>query len=178
MYKVIIISIVILFGCLFLFQQLDPKISSTGNSVSIVSVDENSISVTIEGEITVPGIYSMNSEESLNDLIQKAGGLTEDADVNAINMDALIGSHDYFYIPKKGVISEDCIEVTDVVKININKASASELATLKYISFSLAEKIIEYRETNGEFQTLEDLMLVSGIGRATYERIRDYITLK
>ena len=178
MFKVIIVSIVCLFVCLFVFQQLDPRVQPSNNNESSLIYEDNKIDVTIEGEIAIPGNYKMEVSQNLQDLVLKAGGLLETADVNAINLDVIIAEHDYFYIPSKSTSSNTCKIKPDIVKVNINIATSSELATVNYISLSLGEKIVKYREENGPFEALEDLMKVSGIGRATYERIRDYLTLK
>ena len=71
----------------------------------------------------------------------------------------------------------DC-EPAIAEKININQATVEQLATLSFVSDSLATKIVQYREENGPFQTIEQLKNVSGIGQATYEKIRDFVTLK
>ena len=84
----------------------------------------------------------------------------------------------YFYIPSKSAYQSSCEITTQQEKLNVNTATSTQLATIKYISVALAERIVTYRTENGEFQTLEDLMNVTGIGRATYERIRDSLTLK
>ena len=175
MYKLIIISIVILFGCLFAFQQIDPNISIS-NTQTQVTEQSNKISITIEGEIKIPGIYKMEITSTLFDLVEKAGGLTELADTNAINLTLSLDNRNYFYIPK---ISQEveCVPQPAFVKINVNSATVEELATINYVSLTLAEKIVNYRNENGPFLALEDLMNVSGIGQATYEKIRDYITL-
>ena len=179
MFKLVIVSIVILFGCLFAFQQIDPTIVNSENNVSSnesESQSEGKVSVTIEGEIKIPGIYKMYVTETLYDLIEKSGGLTEYADQTSINLSCNIDNRTYFYIPK--IASEaECIPQPAIVKVNINKASKEELATINYISLTTASKIVEYRNTNGPFMALEDIMNVSGIGQATYEKIRDYITL-
>lgn len=175
MFKLIIVSIVVLFGCLFAFQQIDPTISISNSDIQSVQNDSK-ISITIEGEIKIPGIYKMEITSTLFDLVEKAGGLTEFADVNAINLTISLDNRNYFYIP---AISKEveCIPQPAFQKININTASVEELATIDYVSLSLAEKIVKYRVENGPFMTLEDIMNVSGIGQATYEKIRDYITL-
>ena len=122
------------------------------------------------------GIYKMFVTETLYDLIQKCGGLTEYADTTSINLSCNIDNRTYFYVPKMAMEAE-CIPQPAIVKININKASKEELATINYISLSTAGKIVEYRNINGSFMCLEDIMNVAGIGQATYEKIRDYITL-
>lgn len=179
MFKLIVVTMVFLAVGLFVFQQLDPNISApnAGNSISLKQED-GKISVTIEGEIALPGIYKMSVSASVGDLIASAGGLLESADHDAINQDAVIADRDYFYVPSVSAYSNSCEVTSPVEKININTATSAQLATLTYISTALGEKIVRYREENGPYEVLEDIMKVSGIGRATYERIRDYITLR
>ncbi len=178
MFKFIIISLVCVFAAIFIFEQLDPKIEKRApDTVSLVD-STNKISVTIEGEIALPGIYKMEIDETLGDLVTTAGGLLESADVNAVNLDIEIESRNYFYVPALSTYSNQCEITSPVEKININSANATQLSSLNYISFALGEKIVLYREENGPYKALEDVMNVTGIGRATYERIRDYITLK
>lgn len=179
MFKVIIVSLVCLFVGLFVFQQIDPNLPQNSvASVSSITTKDNKVSVTIEGEVVLPGIYKMEVNDTLLDLITASGGLLESADKDALNLNIEIKSRDYFYVPSQSIYQNECEITTVKEKININVATASQLATLSYISISLGEKIVKYREENGDFEAIEDVMKVTGIGRATYERIRDYITLK
>ena len=178
MFKIIIISIICLFIGLTVFQQIDPNVS-VSNTSEVVSKDNDSkVTVTIEGEVVLPGNYKLQVSQTMQDLIDECGGLLESADKDAINLEAIIGERDYFYVPALSIYRQECEITSEVEKININTATAVQLATLNYISNSLAEKIVQYREENGDFETIEDIMNVSGIGRATYEKIRDYIKLK
>ena len=179
MFKIIIISVVCLVIGLFVLQQVDPNIQHEGGgNVSSLVVEDNKLKVTIEGEVVVPGIYKVEVSDTLQDLITLAGGLLESADQNAINLTTVIEDRDYFYVPSKSSYQNTCEIVAEKEKININTATAVQLSSLNYISVTLGEKIVAYREENGPFETLEDIMKVSGIGRATYEKIRDAITLK
>ena len=179
MFKIIIISLICVFAAVLVFQQIDPAVQKNNvNNVSDVVDSKNNISVTIEGEVALPGVYKMVVDDTVRDLVTSAGGLLESADTAAINLDIPIESRNYFYVPALNIYPTQCEITTPTEKININKATATQLSTLNYISLSLAEKIVAYREEHGEFSTLEDVMNVSGIGRATYERIRNYITLK
>lgn len=74
--------------------------------------------------------------------------------------------------------SQSCVIDPDSKKINLNSATVEELVTINGISQTLAERIVAYRNENGEFKTLEELMNVTGIGTKTYEKIRDSLTLK
>lgn len=178
MLKIVIVSLVLLVVGLFVLQQVDPNVSHQGGESISSLVEKNKIKATIEGEVVVPGIYNVEISDTLLDLVTLAGGLLESADYNAINLDITIDTRDYFYIPSKSAYQSSCEITTQQEKLNVNTATSTQLATIKYISVALAERIVTYRTENGEFQTLEDLMNVTGIGRATYERIRDSLTLK
>ena len=85
--------------------------------------------------------------------------------------------YDYFYIPSKSTSSNTCEIKPDIVKVNINTATSSELATVNYISLSLGEKIVKYREENGDFKKIDDIKNVTGIGDSLFEKIKDQITV-
>jgi competence protein ComEA len=67
---------------------------------------------------------------------------------------------------------------TPIVKVNINEDSSEEMIVINGISSTISNSIVTYRQENGSFQTLEELMEVYGIGNATYRKIRNYVTLK
>lgn len=139
--------------------------------------DSNTVEVEIEGEVNHPGIYSMDPADTLGDLIAKAGGKTADADTDAYVSSYVIGTKDYFYIPSKE--GEVCTPI-ESAKININDTSitAEELKASLGVTITQAEAIIEYREENGPYKSIEELLDVKGIGEKTYEKIRDLVTLK
>lgn len=167
---------VVVMICAFMIIDPNASLIST-NSTSNSSIDESSINVEIDGAIVNPGIYTLNSDATLLDLVNEAGGLLSSADQLCFDLDVEIKNYDFFYIPFEAGYQEECVPVTEN-KVNINSANKDELATINGISETIAEKIIEYRETNGEYKTLEEIMNVSGIGTKTYEKIRDFITLR
>ena len=123
------------------------------------------------------------------DAIEKAGGTTEEADIEKINLAYLLEDGMKIKIPTKNsnetneeITKESGLEeenkTTKNQKININTATLEELDTLDGIGKSTAEKIIEYRKQNGKFKTIEDLKNVSGIGESKYEKIKEKITVK
>lgn len=160
------------------FMIIDPNVSLIStNSSSSSSMVEGNINVEIDGAIVNPGIYTLKDDATLQDLVNEAGGLLSSADETCFNLGLEIKTYDFFYIPFEAGYQEECVPVTET-KININTASVSELSSINGISETIAEKMIEYREMNGSFKSLEEVMLVSGIGTKTYEKIRDFITLK
>ena len=166
---------VVVMICAFLV--IEPKVNLISTDKISTSITSQVVNVEIDGAVVNPGIYTLNSTATLQDLIDEAGGLLSSADQTCFNTDLEIANYDFFYIPYEAGFAEECVPVTQN-KVNINKASKEELYSINGISEAIAEKIIEYRETNGEFKSIEEVMLVSGIGTKTYEKIRDFITIK
>ena len=161
--------------------------------------------VDIKGEVNMPGIYTLNSNNRVIDVIEKAGGLTENANTTVINLSKKIKDEMVIIIysnqevkefektkEKEQVVQEKCIQkdenalkndacinnTVDVLskKININTASIEELQTLTGIGESKAKEIIAYRENN-KFSSIEDIKKVPGIGEALFAKIKESITI-
>lgn len=114
----------------------------------------------IGGAVNNPGYYPLREGDSIEDLIQAAGGLTDDADPNQIEL----------LIPQPGAENE-------TQKIDINRAPAWLLEALPGIGEVKAQAIIDYRQQNGLFNNVNELLKVEGIGQATLDNIRDFITV-
>jgi competence protein ComEA len=120
---------------------------------------EQSGEIYIGGAVANPGIYALRESDTLQTLLSDAG-IEPDADL----------SHIELYIPREG-------EEQSPQKIDINRAEPWLLEALPGIGEVLAQRIVDYRSENGLFQRIEDLLKVSGIGSATFEKIKDYITV-
>lgn len=160
-------------------QNIDDKSKITINDNEIqLQSREDKIAVYITGEVKNPGVYYIDENWRLDDLIKECGGLTEDADLSEINLAEKLNDSDKIDIPK--IVLEESIETDnettseDEGLININKASKEELKTLNGIGDTLADNIIEYREKN-KFDTIEDILNVNGIGESKFENIKEYI---
>lgn len=152
---------------------------------------ENFIVIHITGEIKTPGIIKIKENSRLADAIEAAGGLTENADINKINLAYIISDGQKIYIPNindktedyvnseagNGVIIEN-MESNNKKLVNINTATQAELETLTGIGASTALKIINYRKENGKFKNIEEIKNVSGIGEAKYEVIKNNICVR
>lgn len=166
-----------------------------GEEVVISTTDDEPAMVTvcIKGEIMFPGIYEVDEGSILNELIIEAGGLTDKAGKD-INLVYVIEENITIYIKAEdegGGIdiindigsSEDVIlQTEDEImlfedKININTATMEGLCMLPGIGEVTAKRIIEYREMNGPYLSIEAIMNVSGIKTSKFEKIRDYITV-
>ena len=139
--------------------------------------------VDIGGAVENPGVYEVAKDTRLFEVIEMAGGLTEDADADRVNRAFFGEDGQKIIIPEKGSdIAGDPASASAAPGdsgsglININTATADELKTLSGIGDVTAEKIIEYRSSKS-FKSKEDIMSVDGIGSKTYEKIKDRITV-
>lgn len=146
--------------------------------------------VYISGEIKNSGVYDINDGDRLDDLVKRAGGLTEKADINSINLAMRLEDQMKIYIPNIdenqninngstnlaiGQISNDSTNLQKN-KININSASKEELMTLPNVGEKRAQAILDYRQEN-RFEKIEDIKNVSGIGDKYFEAMKDLITV-
>jgi competence protein ComEA len=138
----------------------------------------------IKGAVVNPGVYKFQDGSRVIDLIELAGGLAKDADSATINFAMHVKDEMVIYVPRIGEQVEAAIHVqagqptSGKTAVNLNTAEASELETLPGIGPSKAEAIIEHRETNGPYKSIEDLKLISGIGDKTFEKLKELISVK
>lgn len=161
------------------------------------SEQEEKIVVHITGEVNKAGVVILPKGARIADAIEAAGGTTKEADLEQINLAYVLEDGQKIYIPnqkdketnseKVYITSEsgNNVIVKDTItskgenkKVNINQATQSELETLPGIGPSIASRIIEYRQQNGKFNTIEDLKNVKGIGDAKFENVKKYIVVK
>lgn len=144
--------------------------------------------VDIKGAVKLPGMYEVTSDMRVLNVIDMAGGLKETADDSQVNFSQRIEDQMVIYIPVEGEeLSETVIARTNSNtaniskdedgKINLNQATKEELMTLSGVGEKKAEKIIEYREENGSFKTIEDLKNVNGFGEKSFESLEKYISI-
>lgn len=156
-------------------QELDKEINK--EEIELV---EN-LAVYICGAVHKPGVYEFNLGARLNELIQKAGGLKEEAHQEYLNQAQLLIDGEKIYVPtvkeveEGGVISILGEKVEDDGKVNINTASVQELMSLTGVGEAKAISIITYREEKGAFTTIEDVMKISGIKDAVFNTIKEQI---
>ena len=137
----------------------------------------------IKGAVVNPGVYEIHEGGRVVDLIELAGGLAEDADTAAINFASYVQDEMAIYVPRIGenvnaVLPVQVGETAGNGTVNLNSAGSSELQTLPGIGPAKADAIIEYREMNGPYKSIEDLKEISGIGDKTFEKLKDLISVK
>lgn len=175
-----------------------------------ISTEKNSgitYKIHITGEVKNPGVYSVDSKARVNDVIEIAGGNTQNANLDRINLAEFIKDGEKIIVPSinekpnmdqyGNLITQpnfDNINVVDPVTqnysgqssvqstesnlININTASAEKLKELPGVGDSIAQGIINYREQNGPFKAKDDLKNVTRIGSKTYDKLKDLITVQ
>lgn len=175
MFKIMIGVLFFTIVTLVVFLNLDPNIVQ--NSITETSSLANDfMTVTLSGEIQKPGTYIIQKDKTLGDVIQLAGGTTTNADEHAFHLTtSLIANFQYYIAP--AFDPNDVCGTTPLIKVGINSASESNLMTLSNIGTSLARAMIEYRESQGPFQYIEQIMEVPGIGQSTFTRVKNYIQL-
>ena len=160
---IMVALLIVVAGGMATLLQLHPW-SSDGMEIVLPGVDSavtDDIQVYVYGGVDSSGWYPCTGEDSIDDIISMAGGSTATGDINAIKL----------YIPAAE-------EVEQVQLVSINRADAWLLDALPGIGPTSAQRIIEYREANGPFVTVYELLLVPGIGESTLENIEHLITVE
>ncbi len=199
---VIIVGIIIIIGILyFIYNGIDKK-STDQIDNNMLSIENNTkenegskelVIVHITGAVKTPGIVKLPEGARIEDAIDKAGGLTEDADISDVNLAYVLEDGIKIKIPTiseekneeiiinssgEGIVEKEISNNSENKIININKANETDLQTLPGIGASLAGRIVEYRDSNGKFNEIEDIKNVSGIGDSKYENIKNLICVK
>ena len=169
--------------------------SKTDTAATVTMPD---IKIYIKGEIASPGLYKIGADDRLAQLIDLAGGVTENADVDRINLAAPLTDGTTVVIPKTGsketidpmiaFVPQTSYEVQTSFSvsagkitsgtININTAPVSELMRLPGVGEKTAEKIVSYRQAYGNFLSAEEIMNVSGIGEKTFEKMKPFLAVE
>lgn len=204
--KVFIVVVVLVFILIFLVYNTDFKGEAVTQieEIDIKSeVKSDKYKIDIKGMIKNPGVYEVDSSYRINDVIKIAGGLKKDANTNYINLSAKVSDEMVIWIysnkeikdlkleqsSTKYMIKECNCPVVDNTAclsnkennsgstLNINTASESELSSLEGIGEAKAKAIVDFRNKNGKFNSIEDIKNVTGIGDSVYNKIKNYITV-
>ena len=182
-------SLVLIIGGLFYFNQNKTE-DYSGVSFSNISNETNNkdekaenrhdekIFVDVKGAVKHPGVFETTKDKRVKDLIEEAGGLLDDADTSTLNLSQKVKDQMIIYVLKHGekpkqISDSSSSSNTDV--ININTANKEQLMKISGVGKTKAEAIISYREKNGDFKKKEDITKVRGIGKATFDKIKDKI---
>ena len=171
-----------------ILQETEIETSSLTSQI-IGSGEEEKIFVYAIGAVNKPGVIEVSVDSRLYEVIELAGGFAENADQTAINLAKTVVDEEKIIIPYKEESStkKETQKINQLFtethsnnlgKININTAGVEELQMLSGIGKSTAEKIVNYRNENGKFEKIEDIKNVSGIGDSKFNSIKDKIIIK
>jgi competence protein ComEA len=144
--------------------------------------------VHVTGAVVAPGVYRLPPGSIVQDALAAAGGATARASVQLLNLAHPLRDGEQVVVPEaaptaaptsttSAAASRGTAPPSPATLININTASAAELEALPRVGPALAQRIVDYRSAHGQFRAIEDIMLVSGIGPATFDQIKNLITI-
>lgn len=202
-----VVLVILIFSILYFLFQNQPEtvsfLSESGETImdealltmsttetTEITTQETIIYVDIKGEVREPGVYQLSNGARVMDAIESAGGLTNEADEDQLNLALLLSDQMVIVVPninqtleeEFSLVNHFANEITEEphndLKININVADVAELTLLPGIGEKKAQAIIDYREEYGSYQTIEDLMNVSGIGQKTFDKLSSMISVQ
>ncbi len=199
---IVIVVIIVVIGYYYInstkevysYTSITNVVEETQEEEDIEIQEVETIIVHVAGAVKINGIVEVPENSRINDVIEAAGGLLDNADLSNVNLAYMVEDGQKIYIPSIDEDTSESEEQTNIISeesgiiiieseeeteslININKASLAELMNIPGVGESTATKIIEYRTTNGKFETIEDIKNVSGIGDAKFEAMKSYITV-
>lgn len=167
----------------------DEKDNQGKEQIKIENTNKKTITVFISGEVKNPGVVAIDAEKRLSDAVNELGGTTENADLNKVNLAVKLKDESHYIIPKIGDnleshnketfennIENDLNNKNNL--ININTASIQELDALPGVGEATANKIVNYREEKGKFNSIEEIKNVNGIGDKKYEELKTLISIE
>lgn len=146
-------------------------------SSSAAPVAGAAIYVHILGAVNAPGLYELREGDRAIDAVAAAGGFTNTADQTQLNLARFVVDGEQIIVPVVGEVPAGPPGSTANGKVNINTADEAALDTLPRVGPAMAARIIAFREANGRFTAIEDLMNVTGIGDKTFEGLKDLVTV-
>ena len=162
------------------------EVSTSENDAAAQEAEESvaTVFVHVAGAVVSPGLYELSEGARIADAIEAAGGLSEGASAESINLAREVADGEQIFVGSQasaadvsgsGEIESQTSSGMRNGKVNLNRASAKELMSLDGVGEATANKIIAYREEQGSFATIDDLKNVSGIGDKKFEALRDKI---
>jgi competence protein ComEA len=175
-------------------QPPKPEAAPTESTAPTEPTPSAEVVVHVSGAVKRAGVYRLAPDSRVADAIEQAGGATEHADLDALNLAEPLQDGQKIHVPRKGEVSPPTVAsvapsrtprsapqaaaAATQFPINLNTATAEQLEAIPGIGPVLAQRIIEYRQTRGRFQSVDELLEVRGIGSKRLENMRPYVVVK
>lgn len=162
-------------------ETVNSSINVSSSNVDTENQKKSLIIVEIKGEVKNPDVYEIEDGSIIRDLINLAGGLTDEANTDSINRAEKLRGNQLIVIPNKSdiesgnITNQNSSTTNNSSVININTASLEELKKITGVGDVKAQSIIDYRDKNGGFKSIEELKNIDGIGSKTFEKIKDQV---
>lgn len=174
---ILALALVIVAGSFYSFWQ------KTADSKKIVEEPVGEVVIYVSGAVNKPGVFSIAVTSRVLDAITVAGGLTPQGDVSKVNMAQIVKEGMQIHVPEKPAElsnenkGQQGANTKDGGKVHLNTASKAELDVLPGVGPALAERILEYRQTHGNFKNIEEIKNVKGISEKKFEKMKDKLEL-
>lgn len=133
--------------------------------------------VHVAGAVATPGLYALAPGSRVVDAVAAAGGFAADAERSSVNLARPVDDGEQLIVPTLGASAAGAVVPTGDGRIDLNTADVAALDTLPRIGEAMAQRIVDWREANGRFTSVEDLLAVAGIGEKMLEALRDLVTV-
>lgn len=153
-------------GLIILLVLISLFLNYSWQPIQMEDYTSSTLTAEIKGAVNEPGVYEIQKDTSIADLIEMAGGCADQADLSSLNLNSQVLHRSVLVIP---LIKDN--------KISLNSATLEELMMIKGVGESKAKLIIEYRENHHGFKTIEEIMNIKGIGEKTFEKMKDQLAL-
>jgi competence protein ComEA len=145
-----------------------------------VSIEGGELYVHVSGAVAVPGLYRLHADARVVDAVAAAGGFADDAEESGVNLARPVTDGEQIVVPVAGeapTTGPGPVGAAGGGRVDLNAASVTELDTLPRIGPAMAQRIVDWREANGRFTSVEDLLAVPGIGDKMLETLRPLVTV-
>ncbi|HHW50355.1 MAG TPA: hypothetical protein GX406_02625 [Pseudoclavibacter sp.] len=154
--------------------------ASSPASVVVSAAATGTVFVHVVGEVEHPGVYTLPAGSRVVDAISAAGGAGSEAELSGVNLARVVSDGEQIVVPSEADVAASGATPEDSAtsaRVNLNTATAEELDTLPRVGPAMAQKIIAYRTEHGGFQSVEELLNISGVGEKTFAELEPWVTV-
>ena len=175
---IVVAAVAIVFASLYIFNTTNEPVTQ-----ATVDVKKNEVVVYVSGQVKNPAVITLEDNGNLRfiDAVNAAGGVTDLADTEIVNLAEPLTDGQHIHIPAKDILFREIPNKSSAQNsnglININTADEKQLQQIKGVGPAIAGRIIEYRDNNGAFKSVDEIKKVRGIGDKTFDKMKDQITI-